>query len=99
MDNKKNKTQHMYGLVEQWKSSAQPRKVFCQHHDLKLSTFAYWIAKKKRMEEPSGGFLPIEVGTDLPLQITITYPNRVRISVDSADARLISWLITLWRDV
>ncbi|MDZ7693881.1 MAG: hypothetical protein U5K69_22630 [Balneolaceae bacterium] len=88
-------TEIMFGLVEEWKSSGQTQKVFCQQHDLKLSTFGYWIAKNKRSEQPSGGFMPIEVDNKPGQQVEITYPNGVRISVGSGDLRLISQLIHL----
>ena len=93
------KTDKMFDLVEQWKSSGQPRKVFCEGHDLKLSTFGYWIAKKKRTQQPSGGFMPIDVSSEPGRQVEITYPNGVRITMDNADLNILSQLITLWRDV
>jgi len=44
----------MFALVEQWKKSGKTQKVFCQEFDLKVGTFAYWVARKKRSEVPTG---------------------------------------------
>lgn len=90
------KTEKMFALVEEWKSSGKTQKIFCREHDLKLSTLAYWIARKKRTEEPSGGFLAVEVGGEAGRQVKITYPNGVTLTTGNADLNLISRLVGLW---
>jgi len=82
MDNKRNKLTHVcLGRgVEKQRPAAE---AICQQHDLKLSTFGYWIALKKRTQEPSGGFLSVDVNGRDGQQLQIIYPNRVRISVDT----------------
>jgi len=92
------KTETMLVLVDQWKSSQSTQKQFCADHDLKASTFAYWIAKHKRAgsnSEPAGGFVGVDVsgpsGSD---PVRITYPNGVVVSCP-ADLPLISQLIRL----
>lgn len=90
------KTERMYGLVDQWRASGQTQKVFCGEHGVKVSTFSYWVSKKKLSEEPTGGFLPVQ--TEWPAasgQVLITYPNGVTLSVKSGDLGLISQLIHL----
>lgn len=90
------KTEKMFALVEAWKSSGKTQKIFCQEHNLKLSTLAYWIAKKKRIEEPSGGFVPIDVGGELYQAVELIYPNGVKLLVSHPDLGLIGKLITLY---
>jgi len=88
----------MFALVDKWKSSETTQKQFCAEHDLKVGTFAYWVAKHKRASsnsEPASGFIGVDVsgpsGSD---PVRITYPNGVMVSCP-ADLPLISQLIRL----
>ena len=90
------KTEKMFALVEAWKTSGKTQKIFCQEHDLTLPKLAYWIAKKKRTEEPSAGFVPIDVGGELNHLVELIYPNRVKLLVSHPDLGLIGKLIRLY---
>lgn len=93
-----NKTEKMFDLVEQWKASGMTQKAFCQQIELKVATFAYWVAKKKRSEEPAtGGFALVDLtGAPSGRQVEITYPNGVRLLVGHEDLALIGQLINLY---
>jgi len=93
----KTKTEVMFALVDQWKTSGVTQKQFCLEHGLKAGTFAYWVAKKKRLQASAGGFALVDVrGESVVAQVDITYPNGVRISTDVWDLSLISQLIRLY---
>jgi len=87
----------MFALVEQWKSSESTQKQFCADHDVKVGTFAYWVAKHKRAGsgDPAGGFVNVDVsgpaGSD---PVRITYPNGVVVHC-LAEPALIGQLIRL----
>src|SRR5690625_4232199 len=78
------KTQRMFTLVEQWKQSGITRKEFCRQADIKVGTFAYWIAKYKRGEQQPtpGGFVRVEASAQPACRVEITYPNGVKICID-----------------
>jgi len=80
-----NKTEKMFAFVEAWKSSGKTQKIFCQGHHLKRSTLAYWIAKKKRGEELSGGFMPVDVTEERHQAVELIYPNGVKVFVSHSD--------------
>ena len=42
------KVQRYRDLVHEWKASSLPQRRFCEQHDVKLSTFQYWISKLNR---------------------------------------------------
>jgi hypothetical protein len=86
------KSEKMYELVERWKSSDLTQKQFCGEHDLKAGTFAYWVGKKKRSDEPAGGFVPIDLTAG---QLSVSYPNGVKLTLGSSDLALINRLIHL----
>ena len=60
----------MFALVDQWKSSGVIRKAFCAEHAINIHTFSYWLAKRRRADQPSGGFVlyykRLEEGTFVP---------------------------------
>ena len=44
-------SEQMFPLVEKYESSGQLQKDFCEHHDISIGTFQYWL-KKYRLEDP-----------------------------------------------
>ena len=93
----KTKTQTMFALVGQWKTSKKTQQQFCAEHDLKVGTFAYWVAKHKKAgsENSAGGFVGVDVsGQAESPPVRITYPNGVVVSCP-ANLPLISQLIHL----
>jgi len=92
------KTEKMFDLVDQWKASGMTQNEFCRQIELKVATFAYWVAKKKRAEEPAtGGFALVDLrGKPSGRQVEITYPNGVRLLVGHGDLALIGRLIKLY---
>ncbi|WP_340107044.1 IS66 family insertion sequence element accessory protein TnpA [Rhodohalobacter sp. 8-1] len=92
----KTKTQTMFALVDQWKASGVTRKAFCAEQAINTHTFSYWVAKRRRADQPSGGFAAVDVSGAGPSdQVTITYPNGVAIRLSSGNLPLIHTLIRL----
>ncbi len=93
------KAQRMFALIDQWRASGQRRDEFCQQHQIKVSTFSYWVTRKNRADKESpGGFVRIETSGSSPSQdlVEIIYPNGVRLSVAGTNRSLISQLIRIW---
>ena len=85
----------MFALVDQWKSSGVTQKAFCAEQNINNHTFSYWVAKRRRADQTTGGFVAVDVaGSGLSDQITITYPNGVVVSCP-ANPPLIGQLIHL----
>lgn len=93
----KTKAETMFSLVEQWNASKMTQQQFCAEHDLKVRTFAYWVARHKqaRAGKSAGGFVGVDVcGLDESALVRIAYPNGVVVSCP-ASPPLISRLIHL----
>ena len=90
------KSENMFELVDQWKQSGKSQKAFCEQMDLKVATFAYWIAKKKRSGQTRDGFALVDVSGEVNQQMEITYPNGVKLTTSQGDLSLISRLIKLY---
>jgi len=87
----------MFSLVDQWKTSKMTQQQFCAKHDLKVGTFAYWVARHKQAgsENSAGGFVGVDVsGLTEEAPVRIAYPNGVVVSCP-ASLPLISRLIHL----
>ena len=87
----------MFALVGQCKTSKKTQKQFCAEHDLKVGTFAYWVAKHKQAcsGKPAGGFVGVDVSRlSESSPVSIAYPNGVVVSCP-ANLLLISQLIHL----
>ena len=85
----------MFSLVDQWKISGVTKKAFCVKQNINTNTFSYWVAKRRRADQPSNGFAMVDVkGTRPSDSVTITYPNGVVVSCP-ANLPLISQLIHL----
>src|SRR5690625_6496189 len=84
------KTQRMFTLVEQWKQSGITRKEFCRQADIKVGTFAYWVAKYKEDNQQSdpGGFVRVEASAQPASRVEITYPNGVMIRSEEHTSEL-----------
>jgi len=92
-----NKTEKMFALVVQWEASGMTQKAFCEQIQLKVGTFAYWVAKKKRSEESVGGFALVDLrGEPSGRAVEIIYPNGVRLLIGGEDPGLIGQLIKLY---
>jgi len=81
--------------VQQWQSSGQTQKAYCQTIGIKRSTFANWVARSK--EKPKSGFLAITPPTQpVPENIELVYPNGVRLKTTASAIHLFSELIQAW---
>lgn len=70
------RAQEMLAHVAAWKNSGKSRKSYCAELGLNLHTMAYWCAKARRAEVPSG-FAPVEVMAGSGVEVC--YPNGVRL--------------------
>ena len=72
----------MFPIISEWESSNQTRVEFCQSKGISLATFSYWRMRYKSSQSDESGFT--EITPKGPIDITITYPNGVRISLPSS---------------
>lgn len=89
------KQTYYFDLIARWQESGLNQKAFCAQHDVKLSTFQYWMGKyRKANQENIGGFVPLR--TEASGLTEIIYPNGVRIVLAAHDQARIAQLIALW---
>jgi len=89
------KQAHYFDLIARWQESGLNQKTFCAQHDVRLSTFQYWMGKyRKANQKVSGGFIPLH--TEDSGFAEIIFPNGVRIRVNASDPGSIAQLIHLW---
>jgi len=93
----KTKTEAMFSLVQQWKTSGQTKKTFCSEHSISHHTLSYWVTKYYSSQRLSpGGFDAIDLGVASPgEQLTLIYPNGVQIHLSGVSLPMISQLIRL----
>jgi len=70
------RSQEMLAHVGAWKNSGKSRKSYCEEQGLNPDTMAYWCAKARSAELPSG-FVPVEVTRGGGIEVC--YPNGVRL--------------------
>ena len=85
----------MFSLVDAYRASGQTRPVFCREHGLSVSTLAYWVTRKNKADRPAGGFTELISSSPTGPLLELTYPNGVRLAVESADLGLVARLIGL----
>lgn len=84
-------------LVEEYLKSGLSQKAFCAKTGLSPSTFAYWVRKKKEIDNSSPGFIKIETSTGGVNEVVeIIYPNGVRLKTGKANLPLINQLIRVY---
>lgn len=90
-----NRQEEMNLLIEQQRSSGQSAKQFCEEHDIKYSTFNYWIRKKKQNVDNS--FIPIQMMRPAASQngVDLFYPNGVRLHLRQFELGQIHQLLKL----
>ena len=87
----------MSALIGEWESGGLSQKEFCQQHNLKPATFAYWRKKCKTHQEtvPSiSGFQ--EVLPPTADGVEIRYPNGVVVCLPRADVDSLKALVRLF---
>lgn len=89
------KQDKMYRLIARQQDSGQTAKAFCKQRQIKLSTFNYWLHKKRQASGQS--FVPIDMGTTVAdkNQVELVYPNDVRLRLKHFDLKQIHQLINL----
>ena len=74
--------QEMFPLIAEWESSNQTRELFCQEKGLSLATFSYWRTRYRSWQCDADEFT--EIKPKLTGNLTITYPNGVRIEIPAS---------------
>jgi len=76
-------------LVEQWQNSKLTAKVFCEQHDIRLSTFHNWharINKQQRSLKVGPKLIPVEIAEPYATSANnfkVSLPNGISIDVNS----------------
>jgi hypothetical protein len=87
----------MLTLVEDFHRSGKSQKEFCLEQGIKISTFSYWIKKKRMCENPQEAFLKIDTTSSSSAEaVESLYPNGVRLKITQSDQSMISALIRLY---
>lgn len=90
----------MFLLIDEYKNSGVSMRDFTAGKEIKLSTFTYWLRKKKQMENRSatGNFIPLKFRDPKSTNgaIEIVYPNGVRIVATHFDLQQIHQLVKLY---
>jgi transposase-like protein len=76
-----NRQEEMFSLIEKWQESGKPQQTFCQEHDLTFSTFYYWLKRYRRQIDESS-FLPVEISSGT--NIEIRYPGGIILQLPAA---------------
>jgi transposase-like protein len=86
----------MYPLVEEYLSSGVSQEQFCSSRGLASSSFHYWIKKYKAANQAPAGFVAVNTHAMEPeASMELTYPNGVKLRVESSDLVFISQLLKL----
>src|SRR5690606_4966321 len=83
-------------LVEDYHNSGKSQKLFCLDHELKPSTFSYWIRKKRMMDTPEDGFVKIETTALSHAGLEVIFPNGVKVKDSKSDLAFITQLIRVY---
>ncbi len=68
--------------IAAWQQSGLTQKAYCEHQELRYSTFGYWVRKLRRAAEPAtekkgAGFVPVIPATVQPTGLSL--PNGLEI--------------------
>jgi len=95
---KEEKQQQMFEFVEQWNDSGISQKEFSQNHNLKISTFGYWVKRHKEAIENKGvmdSFVELAPWNN-GLGILIRYANGTELTLPvQTPLKTIKYLLTL----
>ena len=92
------KAEKMFELVDQYYSGGETRKAFCQQHGLNVSSFAYWISRRRRARATPGGFTALSIapppaGAE---PVELIYPNGIRVRIPDGNPEVVTRLIQLY---
>ena len=94
------KAQVMFSLVDEYHNSGISMRDFTVSKGIKLSTFTYWVRKKKQAEDPSasGSFIPLDFKQIKSSSgaIEIVYPNGVRVIADHFNVQQVQQLVKFY---
>lgn len=94
------KAQAMFSLVDEFHSGSVSMRDFTAAKGIKLSTFTYWIRKKKHFKEQAvtGSFIPLNFKQQKRNSgsIEVVFPNGVRIIADQFDVQQLQQLVKIY---
>lgn len=78
------KAQAMYSLIEQWQQSEKTQKSFCREKGIAYHVFIYWLKKYRLEKDQSGEFLTMEFPNPQNQSgIEIQFPNGIVVHLPS----------------
>ncbi|WP_044208259.1 hypothetical protein [Flammeovirga sp. OC4] len=79
--------EEMYTHLEAFQNSGLTQKAYCELHSIKVTTFSYWITKKRQEEneDDQAHFIPVRFSKTVAQKITIEYPNGVKVHLSDRD--------------
>lgn len=73
----------MYALMEQYETGEMKQREFCLRHQIKKSTFGYWLRKYRTQEQKKRkGFVPIQVRDAGHHGLEVIYPTGITVRFD-----------------
>ena len=76
------KTSMMMSLVSRWQESGMTQVKYAEANNLSVHTFKYWLYKKRKSKNLSGGFVQIN-DYRLDQEFILYYPNGVELKISS----------------
>ena len=91
------KREKMFSMIDEYLGSGIAMREFTHAKGIKLSTFTYWVRKRKKAERSPGNFLTVSAApADYPGTLEIVYPNGVRIITGSESIVQLRQLVKLF---
>lgn len=72
----------MLELVNRWSESGMTQIKYAEANNLSVHTLKYWLYKRRKSENLSGGFVQIN-DFRLDQEFTLYYPNGVELKISS----------------
>lgn len=91
--------QERLDTIAQYEKSGLSQRRFCEENNIKISTFSYWLRRKKEnglSVGGFGGFISVSTSTHSPGGLEIIYPNGVRLKTSNPELSIIRQLIRLY---
>jgi len=76
------KTSMMMSLVSRWQESGMTQVKYAEANKLSVHTFKYWLYKKRKNKNLSGGFVQIN-DFRLEQEFILYYPSGVELKISS----------------
>ena len=82
------KKSEMYPLVEAYRNRTVTQTAFCEEHQIKHSTLAYWISRYNKehcLDKPASLFRPVRVCDTTQLDsLSVHLPSGIRVTLSTS---------------